>query len=1025
MVLTRTFLAFIFLLGGMLTAEAQSGALSIDLKKPEKYENRKLQSEKTETKKWTITRRFVQNGTTKFNWHYNARNKLQGVIDRAKEQHKDDYNKLLSFYNYSLEATAQEKSELDSVIYKANAAILLHDLRNSWVDNMYMLMAQAYYYRNEPDSAYTTFQYINYAFAPKEEDGYDLPIGSNANEGGNAFTISTKENNSLLHRAWTSPPSRNESLVWQVRTFLAKDEFAEAAGMIETLRQDPQFPARLRPQLHEVQAYWFYKREVWDSAAVHLEKALPIAANREEKARWEYLVGQMYERAGKHEQASEFYNRAVAHTLNPVLELYGRLNAIRQNKGDDKIIQENIDKVAKMARRDKYTMYRDIIYYMAAQMELERNNVAGAKEFLLKATRYPAPNGDTRLKSQSFLLLAELSFDEKQYHDAKRFYDSVVVDGFTGDDPELVENRRRVLGTITSQLDVINRQDSMLKIAAMPEAEREAFVRKLVRQLRKQSGLKEEESSSNSGDLLLNEKNAPTDLFASNKGEWYFNNNSLKSKGFNEFKQKWGNRPNVDNWRRMAAAASAAALQKNNRDLPVPGTVRGEGMDEPVNLTFESLMANVPLTPEQEKARQDSIGDAKFVLGKAYMDGLEDYNSAITTLEDFIRNYPYHAGVAEALFYLRYCYTKTGQTEKADAVAARLKEQFPGTDFEKRAVAANEIPADSAAKIEMTKRYEHIYTLFIEGNFEEAIAAKRQADSLYGKSYWTPQLLYIEAMYYIKNRQDINARKVLNDLITTFPESPMADKARNLVDVLARRKEIEEYLTNLQIERPTEDSSEVVIANLRPIGARPVLEQDSTTVGTVKPVDNILPDSVIAAAQAKEKLRLDSLARLQQAQGADRTTPQQAPPPIVRQNETNPPAGGRDSANIPKYYVLDTATAHMVALVMDKVDQVYVTEARNAFNRYNRENNRNVSISFMNITDELRMMMIDGFPNAAAALEYMDKAKTAAPRDVIPWMPANKYSFIIISQNNLQVLLNAKDIAAYKAFMNQAFPGRF
>jgi hypothetical protein len=66
-------------------------------------------------------------------------------------------------------------------------------------------------------------------------------------------------------------------------------------------------------------------------------------------------------------------------------------------------------------------MYRDIIYYMAAQMELERNNVAGAKEFLLKATRYPAPNGDTRLKSQSFLLLAELSFDEKQYHDAKDF----------------------------------------------------------------------------------------------------------------------------------------------------------------------------------------------------------------------------------------------------------------------------------------------------------------------------------------------------------------------------------------------------------------------------------------------------------------------------------------------------------------------------------------------------------------------------------------------------------------------------
>ena len=45
------------------------------------------------------------------------------------------------------------------------------------------------------------------------------------------------------------------------------------------------------------------------------------------------------------------------------------------------------------------------------------------------------------------------------------------------------------------------------------------------------------------------------DLFAANntKGEWYFNNNSLKSRGFTEFKSRWGNRTNVDNWRRKAA----------------------------------------------------------------------------------------------------------------------------------------------------------------------------------------------------------------------------------------------------------------------------------------------------------------------------------------------------------------------------------------------------------------------------------------------------------------------------------------
>jgi hypothetical protein len=98
-VLTRTILLFLLISACLPSADAQQGGLSFDLKKPEKFENKKLGSEKTETKKWTLTRRFTQNGVTKFNWHFNARNKLEAVLERTKMQHKDDYNNLLSFYN--------------------------------------------------------------------------------------------------------------------------------------------------------------------------------------------------------------------------------------------------------------------------------------------------------------------------------------------------------------------------------------------------------------------------------------------------------------------------------------------------------------------------------------------------------------------------------------------------------------------------------------------------------------------------------------------------------------------------------------------------------------------------------------------------------------------------------------------------------------------------------------------------------------------------------------------------------------
>ena len=126
-----------------------------------------------------VPRALVQNTITQYNLYYNANNKLNDVLARAKAQFREDYTQLLPFYNYTLETTSKDKRNLDSVIDKVNTAILLHDLRNSWNDNLYMLMGRAYFYKNNLDSAHILFQFVNYAYAPRDADGYPLPIGSN------------------------------------------------------------------------------------------------------------------------------------------------------------------------------------------------------------------------------------------------------------------------------------------------------------------------------------------------------------------------------------------------------------------------------------------------------------------------------------------------------------------------------------------------------------------------------------------------------------------------------------------------------------------------------------------------------------------------------------------------------------------------------------------------------------------------------------------------------------------------------
>src|SRR5206468_4813772 len=54
-----------------------------------------------------------------------------------------------------------------------------------------------------------------------------------------------------------------------------------------------------------------------------------------------------------------------------------------------------------------------------------------------------------------------------------------------------------------------------------------------------------------------------------------------------------------------------------------------------------------------------------------------------------------------------------------------------------------------------------------------------------------------------------------------------------------------------------------------------------------------------------------------------------------------------------------------VVMVMSNVDPVYVTESKNAFDRYNRENfyGKNYEIDKQSLTDTTKLMVMQGFEN--------------------------------------------------------------
>jgi tetratricopeptide (TPR) repeat protein len=971
-------------------------------KKPEKYENRKLGSEKTANKKFTLPRRALQNTITHYNYYFNANNKVNAVVERAKLSNKDDYSKLLSFYPYSLENTAAQKQELDSVIYKSTSGILLHDLRNDWVDDMYMLIGKSYYYRKDFDSAATTFQFINYNLFPrkkKEED--NRVVGANESATGSNISIANKEKRNIVQKIAGLPPSRNDALIWLARTLIEQNEFGESAGLINTLQNDANLPKRLQNDLDEVNAYWYFKQNGYDSAAVYLENSISNAADKQDKSRREFLLAQLYEMNGQTDKASEYYGKVSKHTVDPLMDIYARLNDAKmfRNTNDLRELDNTIANLLKMAKRDKFEAYRDIVYYSAAILTLQKPDTNTAIILFDKSVKYNENN--ISYKNKAFLQLGDIAYKRKLYKLSAAMYDSLQLNDTTFTDKiAQIQTRRAALTKIVQVITNIEREDSLQRIAALTPAEREIVVKKLVKKMRKENGLKEDVNNTGNSTINLGDKNTPpADLFATNnsKGEWYFYNSALKAKGLNDFKNRWGSRGNTDNWRRKSAldqavknnAGSGIADDKNN-------TATAAAL-QPTEISYDALMESLPLTPEKLDSSNNILSANLLALAKLYQNELEDYEEAIKIYETYLQRFPNKLADGEIYLGLYYCYNKLGNTEKANYYKNLLNTQFANT----KAWQMVNTPAALNPKTkdpEATKTYQNIYDLFIEGKFDRAIVEKKIADSTYGINYWTPQLSYIEALYNVKQCNDSIAIDGLNAIIQNNPTSPLKEKAATMIDVLQRRKEIETYLTNLQVTRATDDNP-IIIADDNPViktqappvvAAPAVIQKPAVTVPVV--VQKTVP--VVVAPPVNPVIKDSTKKAVQYLSGSG--------------------------------FVIKPDSPHNIIMILEKVDGVYVTEARNAFNRYNKQNyyGQTIDITKDALDGERNILVISSFADGTAALQYYYKIKKDAPKE-ISWLPANKYSFIIISNENLQVLKANKNITGYKTLLNTQYPGKF
>lgn len=934
-------------------------------------------------KKFNLRRRLYQNLITRFNAYYNAHTKLAEVVASATAAHQNNYDSLLTLFPYAAADFSGTETNLDSVIYNASYGIEVHDPRGKWIDNLYLIAGQAYFYKQDYHNAIAAFKYIIKQLGPKDEEGAPGIIGTRGYTSEAQISVATPEQKKLLSHT----PSRNDAYIWLVRAYIDSGAYDLARNLLSTLDADPAFPTRLHTDLVTMHAWFYFSQGLVDQGIPFVARGVDSLSDRREKARWEFLLGQYYEQKGRWTESQLHFNRVTHLPADPVMHFYAYLNMTEMHILEK---QENFSQGSEpllaMARKEKYERYRSIIYYNLGKMALKSGLPEQAIPFLVKSLHYNREN--TAQTALSTRLLADTYFSTGHYREAAQYYDSASI----AMDPSApgygeVKERRDALADVVVEMDIIGRQDSVQQLAALPKDELIARLKEIVddslRARRRRNLILREPAAGAMAGLSPADNPTQTQEGSSPK-DWYFYNNSLKATGFNLFRNQWGKRQLQDNWRTKSGSGKAVATGIAKTD----SAARRAHAADSGELTVETLLAGLPLEPEQKKTSDDSIREALFSEACIFYDELGEDSISLSLLQQLTTRFPDTAHAAEIAYRLSLIYAHLGDSRKAAFFRNQVTTNFGASKY---AAALRQAPRDTAAPMErlIAGIYDSAYLSYLGGQYDRTLQLKDSATRIDPTNRQKARFDLLGAMVLLKQQSD-SAGKIALQQITDrdAADTGIAQQARTILNALNHKQELIEHLAHLQL--PEEDTGTAVTA-AAPKPAQPVV---ATPQKTIPPPVSHPP---VAAAPPVQMPPRDSA----------RDTVKAASPPA-------PPRTP---------YKLSAQEPHFVVLAFNRTDKRLIDESLNRFSAYNQQNHLKdrIEVSSYLLGRNQVVLIFRLFPNEVAALTYYREIAAKATSAIIPDIPPAYYRFFIISRDNFILLNSSKDYNGYLEFFSKNY----
>lgn len=624
--------------------------------------------------------------TTEYNILYNGNIALEKGLTELQTTYQDNFWDILPIERVSgnEETTTKEKAKNQSferAEEKAVKAIQNHSMnlggveKNPQMDEAYLLLAKARYYDNRIIPSLEALNYILYK-----------------------YPLSDK----IYH-----------AKVWREKVNIRLDNDQIAIKNLKKLLEDNRLEGQDFSDAHAMLTQAYLNIQAKDSAIVTLKKAIATTKIKEERARYGFILGQLYESLHHKDSAFAAFESVIQMKRNAPRRyvIQAKIKQAQQfdyKKGDTLVF---VTAFQKLLEDRENRPYLDVLYHQMGLFYDQLDQTVSARKYYNKSLK--KGSNDNYLLASNYRNMAEIYFRSSKYSLAGKYYDSTLVKlKERTREHRKIKKKRLNLDDVIKYETIAQQNDSILSIVALNEVGQQRFYENYIEKLKKSDDQKaklaaakaEKEanllanSKAGGGNVLKQDKDkllgggknpsAPEtnpgifDMGDDTKSGFYFYNTTTVAYGKKEFKNKWGKRSLKDNWRWSMDTNTdvVAADEENEKEVEKEKKSDAVAIKEVPQYTVDFYLKQLPTETKFIDSLATARNFAYYQLGIIYKEKFKENELAASRLEQLLKNNPEERLVLPAKYNLYKIYQIIALA-KAEQMKAQILSEYPTSRY--------------------------------------------------------------------------------------------------------------------------------------------------------------------------------------------------------------------------------------------------------------------------------------------------------------------------------------------------------